>query len=116
MKIAASIDYDVVTRPSGLPDDFQPAPVTSLKFLTIKAIDGFRVDAALWQPSGKQPADTTLIVMVHGSGGNYTQAPNSTLGRSFSERGLAALAINTRQHDDKRNTDKHLDVSRDIDE
>src|ERR1700738_4146434 len=81
-QIAASIEYEIVTRPSGLPDDFQPASGTSLKFLAIKAIDGFRVDAALWQPSGEQPADTALIVMVHGSGDNYTLAANSTLSRS----------------------------------
>ena len=114
-QIAASIEYEIVTHPSGLPDTFQPASGTSLKFLAIKAIDGFRVDAALWQPSGKQSADTTLIVMVHGSGNNYTVAPNSTLSRSLSQKGYASLAINTRQHDDKIYTENFLDIRRDID-
>jgi pimeloyl-ACP methyl ester carboxylesterase len=114
-QVAATIEYEIVTRPSGLPDTFQPASGTSLKFLAIKAIDGFRVDAALWQPSGKQPADTTLIVMVHGSGNNYTLAPNSTLSRSLSQKGYASLAINTRQHDDKIYTENFLDIRRDID-
>jgi pimeloyl-ACP methyl ester carboxylesterase len=114
-QVAASIEYDVVTRPSGLPDDFQPGPGTSLKFLAIKAIDGFRVDAALWQPSDKQPAHTALLVMVHGSGCNYTLAPNSTLSRSLSQKGYAALAINTRQHDDQIYTENFLDIPRDID-
>ena len=114
-QIAASIEYEIVTHPSGLPDTFQPASGTSLKFLAIKAIDGFRVDAALWQPSGKQSPDTTLIVMVHGSGNNYTVAPNSTLSRSLSQKGYASLAINTRQHDDKIYTENFLDIRRDID-
>ena len=114
-QVAASIEYDFVARPSGLPDDLQPLPGTSLKFLSIRAIDGFLVDAALWHPEAKQPAETTLIIMVHGSGGNYARAPNSTLGRSLSGNGFAVLAINTRQHDDKRNTDNFFDSSRDID-
>jgi predicted alpha/beta-fold hydrolase len=69
----------------------------------------------LWQPEAKPPAETTLIIMVHGSGGSYARAPNSTLSRSLSGNGFAALAINTRQHDDKRNTDNFFDISRDID-
>ena len=114
-QIAASIEYDFVSRPAGLSDDFLPIEGTSLKFLTIKAIDGFQVEAALWQPNGKKPADTTLIVMAHGSGGSYRRAPESTLGPRLAAKGYAVLAINTRQHDDKINTDNFFDVRRDID-
>jgi pimeloyl-ACP methyl ester carboxylesterase len=114
-QIAASIEYDFVVRPTGLSSDFDPREGTSLKFLTIKAIDGFQVDASLWQPSEKQPADTTLIVMVHGSGGSYQRAPESSLGSRFATKGYASLAINTRQHDDGINTDNFLDARRDID-
>src|SRR5712692_4757942 len=64
-QIAASIEYDFVARPTGLSPDFDQSEGISLRFLAIKAIDGFQVDAALWQPSGKQSADTTLIGMVH---------------------------------------------------
>jgi pimeloyl-ACP methyl ester carboxylesterase len=114
-QIAASIEYDFIARPAGLPDDLQPADGTSLKFLAIKAIDGFAIEAALWQPNGKPPAETTLVVMVHGSGGSYRRAPESTLAPRLAAKGYAALAINTRQHDDKINTDNFLDVRRDID-
>jgi pimeloyl-ACP methyl ester carboxylesterase len=86
-----------------------------LRFLAIKAIDGFQVDAALWQPSGKQPVETTLIVMVHGSGASYRGAPQSALGPRLATKGYASLAINTRQHDERLNTDNFLDVRRDID-
>jgi pimeloyl-ACP methyl ester carboxylesterase len=113
-QIAASIEYDFVARPTGLSPDFDRSEGNSLRFLAIKAIDGFRVDAALWQPSGKQAADTTLIVMVHGSGGSYRQAPQSGLGPRLAAKGYASLAIDTRQHDDKINTDNFLDVRRDI--
>lgn len=114
-QLAAGIEYSYVERPDGLPDDYRASAGTSLKFLSIKAIDGFLVQAALWLPEAKPPAQTTLIVMVHGSGGNYARSPNSALSRSLSASGYAALAINTRQHDDKRNTDNFFEISRDID-
>ena len=114
-QIAAGIEYSYIERPGGLPDDYRAQTGTSLKFLSIKTIDGFGVQAALWQPDAKPSAATTLIVMVHGSGGNYARDPTSALSRSLSENGFAALAINTRQHDDKRNTDNFFETSRDID-
>jgi pimeloyl-ACP methyl ester carboxylesterase len=114
-QVAASIEYETVPRPAGLPDNFQPEPGVLLQFLAIKAIDGFRVDAALWQPNGKQRADTPLIVMVHGAGDNYYYGPNASLARGLSAKGYAALAINTRQHDAGIGTDNFLDIRRDID-
>jgi len=114
-QIAAGIEYSYVERPGGLPDDFTAPTGTSLTFLSIKAIDGFLVEAALWRPATKPAADTTMIIMVHGSGSNYARDPSSTLGRNLSAVGFAALAINTRQHDDKRNTDNFYETSRDID-
>jgi pimeloyl-ACP methyl ester carboxylesterase len=114
-QIAASIEYDFVARPAGLPPDFDQRDGASPRFLAIKAIDGFQVDASLWQPAGKQAADTTLLVMVHGSGDSYRRAPQSGLAPRLAARGYASLAINTRQHDEKINTDNFLDVRRDID-
>src|SRR5262245_46945066 len=70
-EIAASIQYDFVQQPEGLSADFAHRDGISLKFLTIKAIDGFKSDGALWQANAKRPSDTTLIIMVHGSGGSY---------------------------------------------
>jgi pimeloyl-ACP methyl ester carboxylesterase len=113
-QIAASIEYEAVQRPAGLPENFQAAPGTSLQFLAIKAIDGFRVDAALWQPSGKQPADTPLIIMALGDN-NYHSPPQSTLGRGLAEKGYAALAINTRNRDGNIFRQNFLDLRRDID-
>jgi hypothetical protein len=40
-QVAASIEYGFVARPFGLPDDLQPLPGTSLKFLSIKASMAF---------------------------------------------------------------------------
>jgi hypothetical protein len=59
---AATIDYDFIERPANLPNGFVASAGTTLRFLAIKAIDGFRVDAALWQPPDKSVAATTLIV------------------------------------------------------
>jgi pimeloyl-ACP methyl ester carboxylesterase len=114
-QLAAGIEYSYIERPASLPDDYGVVAGTSLKFLSIKAIDGNLVQAALWQPEAISPADATLVVIVHGSGGSYARAPNSLLSGDLSARGFAALAINTRQHDDKRNTDNFFETSRDID-
>ena len=46
-QVAASIEFDAAPRPPVLPEDMQPLPGASLKFLAIKAIDGFKIDAAL---------------------------------------------------------------------
>lgn len=72
MQIAASTGYETTPSPPGVPEDMQPLPGAHLRFLSIEAIDGFRVAAALWQPDQKTPANTTLLVQVHGSGGNDT--------------------------------------------
>jgi pimeloyl-ACP methyl ester carboxylesterase len=114
-QIAASIEYNFVPRPTGLSGDFDAREDSSLRFLSIKAIDAFRVEAALWHPNDKEPVETTLIVMVHGSGGSYRRAPESALGPRLAVKGYASLAVNTRQHDQHINTDNFYDVSRDID-
>jgi pimeloyl-ACP methyl ester carboxylesterase len=113
-QIAESIEYEIIPRPAGLPNDMQPLPGASLRFLSTKAIDGFKVEAALWQPENKAPVDTTMIVQVHGSGGNLGSFPLRALARVLSAKGYAALSISTRQHDEHVNTDNFFDVRRDI--
>src|SRR5215475_8560836 len=96
---AAGIDYDFVDRPANLPTDFQASAGTSLRFLAIKAIDGFRVDAALWQPEGKPTSATTLIVGVHGAGGNfYSGSPIASVSPLLAGEGYGVLTISTRWH------------------
>ena len=56
-RIAASVEYEAARPPDGLPDDMQALPGASLGFLSIKAVDGFKVQAALWQPENKPPAE-----------------------------------------------------------
>ena len=113
-QIAASIEFDAAPRPPGLPEDMQPLPGASLKFLSIKAIDGFKVDAALWQPDGVQPDRTAILVQVHGSGSNLAELPLRAIARALSSKGYAALSISTRQHDTNINTDNFFDVRKDI--
>ena len=113
-QIAASIKYEIAPPPTALPDDMQPLPGASLRFLSIKAIDGFNVQAALWHPENKPRAETTMIVQVHGSGGNLASLPLRVIARALSAKGYAALSISTRQHDERMNTDNFFDVRRDI--
>src|ERR1700720_1540497 len=113
-QIAATIEYETAPPPAGPPDDMQPLPGASLRFLSIKAIDGFKVQAALWQPEEKPPCETAMIVQVHGSGGNLASLPLRALARGLSAKGYAALSISTRQHDEHVNTDLFFDVRRDI--
>jgi len=46
---AASIEYEFVARPVAVPAE---QAGENLRFLEIRAIDGARVKAALWQPGG----------------------------------------------------------------
>ena len=111
---AASIEYNFHDRPPSVPGEFMAPGGINLRFLAIKAIDGFRVDAALWQPDGKAPDATTLFVAVHGSGGNFVNPPLGFLSRDLAGKGYGVLAINTRQHSERVNTDNFLEVRRDI--
>lgn len=111
---AASIDYETVERPAGLSPDYVAPNGATLRFLAIKAIDGFRVDAALWQPEARSAAETTLVVAVHGSGGNYAYEPVGPLSAALAAKGYAVLGINTRQHDDRVNTENFVEIRRDI--
>ncbi|MBM3546070.1 MAG: hypothetical protein FJX54_03895, partial [Alphaproteobacteria bacterium] len=45
--VAASITYEETPRPKGLPDELKPLPDVGLRFLSISAIDGFKIAAAL---------------------------------------------------------------------
>ena len=89
-QIAASIEYEAARPPDSLPDDMEPLPGASLRFLSIKAIDGFRIQAALWQPEGIPPTDIAIIVQVHGSGGNLASLPLRVIGRALSARGYGS--------------------------
>jgi hypothetical protein len=111
---AAGIDYDFIERPAGLAPEFAAPAGASLRFLAIKAIDGFQVNAALWQPDDKPAAATTLVVSVHGSGDNFAKPPIGFLSPALVAKGFGVLAINTRQHDQRVNTENFVEVRRDI--
>lgn len=112
--VAASITYEETPRPEGLPSDLQPLPNVRLRFLSISAIGGFKVAAALWQPLAKPAASTTLLVQVHGSGGNFASVQLRATARTLSAQGVAALSVSTRQHDGNVNTDNFFEIRRDI--
>jgi pimeloyl-ACP methyl ester carboxylesterase len=111
---AAGIEYEFVDRPAGVPGEFQPGPDAGVSFLKITAIDGSRVDGALTQPKTKAPADSVLILSVHGSGGSFHGDPNGFLARLLASKGYAVLGINTRQSGSRVNTDSFLEIRRDI--
>ena len=111
---AASIEYEIVERPSELRPEFRAPDGVSLHFLAITAIDGVRVDGVLWQPTATAPADTTLVIHIHGSGANYWKPPGDGLGADLAAGGRGMLAINTRQHDEHVATDNFFDIRRDI--
>lgn len=110
----AQISYRAIARPTYVPADFVAARGETIRFLSVKAIDGVRDDAALCQPAGKPPAGTTLIVQDHGSGSNFYRPPMGALCRGLALKGYAMLTFNNRAHDKAINTDNFLDVRRDI--
>jgi pimeloyl-ACP methyl ester carboxylesterase len=111
---AAAIEYEIVERPPNLRPQFRAPDGVSLTFLAITAIDGYRVDGALWQSAATAPADTTLVIHIHGSGANYWKPPGDGLGAGLAAGGRALLAINTRQHDEHVATENFFDIRRDI--
>src|ERR1700722_62416 len=95
---AAAIEYEFVDRPPDLRPPLRAPDGVSLQFLAITAIDGSRIDAALWHCAGKTPADTTLVIHVHGSGANYAKPPGDGLGAGLAAGGGALPALHTRPH------------------
>jgi pimeloyl-ACP methyl ester carboxylesterase len=113
---AASVTYDFTARPADIPPAFAADPaVASLRFLTIKAIDGFAVRAALFQPAHKAVAATTLIIGDHGSGDSYAKQPQDFLAKGLAAKGYAFLSINDRAHDEHVNTANFYEIARDVD-
>lgn len=104
---AASIEYEFLARPAAVAADYDGA---NLRFVAIKALDGARVDAALWQP----PSAGTLVLSVHGSGETFHGNPNGPLAKGLAEKGYAVLGINTRQSGPRVNTDNFMEVRRDV--
>jgi hypothetical protein len=63
-QIAASVEYDIIPPPAGLSGYFRPSEATSLKFLAIKTIDGLPMEAALWQPNGREAARPRVLAVL----------------------------------------------------
>jgi hypothetical protein len=111
---AAGIEYEFVTRPAEVPAEYDAPAGTSLRFLAIRAIDGSRVDAALWHPGARPIFSMPLVVSVHGSGESFHGNPNGPLARGLAAKGYGVLGINTRQSGKRVNTDNFMEVRRDI--
>ncbi|MDA2934849.1 alpha/beta hydrolase [Acidobacteria bacterium AH-259-D05] len=112
--IVTSIKYQFVPRPD-LPKHMAAPQGTQLRFINIKAIDDFVICGALWEPQGIVPSDVVAFLYMPGSGGNYhSSGIVSFLPKMLLADGYAALAINTRQHDQYVNTDSLLDIRKDI--
>ncbi len=122
--VAATVEYETIPTPT-LPPNGQPGigmdymqarPGSTLTYLTIKTIDGFKNKAALWRPMNKAAADTTMIISVHGGGNDFTQVPVRALGIGLSPQGYAVLAMNDRQSgSENESRDNFYDISTDID-
>jgi pimeloyl-ACP methyl ester carboxylesterase len=111
---AAGIEYAFVARPADVPAEYDAPAGTSLRFLAITAIDGSRVEAALWQPGDRPVNTTTLVISVHGSGGTFHGQLNGFFSMGLAAKGYSVLGINTRQSGKRVNTDNFLDVRRDL--
>jgi pimeloyl-ACP methyl ester carboxylesterase len=98
-----------------VPQDLEAPAGATLRFLAIKAIDETRVGAALWQPAGKPAAETTLIVGVHGSGGNFfSGSPMASVSPLLATKGYGVMTISMRWHGELRNVDNFLEGRRNI--
>jgi pimeloyl-ACP methyl ester carboxylesterase len=112
--VVASISYQVVDRPALVPASFVAPDGVNLSFLSYTTIDAATNLAALVQPHTTQPADTTLIVYVHGSGGNFYGSVAANEIMQLAQHGYAGLTISTRGHDEHINTDNFFDTRNDL--
>ena len=67
------------------------------ELICIKTEDGISLTGLLYQP--QQGEIRAGVVMIHGYGGNFYTDVMSFLPQSLAARGMAALAINMRDHD-----------------
>ena len=72
-------------------------PSVQTELVRIKTEDGISLTGLLYQP--QQGEIRAGLVMVHGYGGNFYTDVMSFLPQSLAARGMAALAINMRDHD-----------------
>jgi pimeloyl-ACP methyl ester carboxylesterase len=110
----ASISYRPIARPTNAPPDFVAPAGVNLQFYSITAIDGVANDVAFVTPEGRQPQDTTMVIHLHGSGGNLYGATSARLALQLVKHGYANMTINTRQHDEGLNADNFFDIRNDI--
>jgi pimeloyl-ACP methyl ester carboxylesterase len=110
----AAISYVSVSRPPAAADNFTAPDGASLQFYAITTIDAVTNDAAVVMPRGRQPQSTTMVIHVHGSGGNLYAVTGAQLAMQLVPHGYASMTINTRQHDDAINTDNFFDIRNDI--
>jgi pimeloyl-ACP methyl ester carboxylesterase len=112
--VAASVSYQVVDRPAQVPASFTAPNGVDLSFLAYTAIDGETNLAALVQPLTRTPGETTLVLYVHGSGGNFYGSVAGSEVMPLAQQGYAGLSINTRGHDQQINTDNFFDTRNDL--
>lgn len=55
-----------------------------------------------------------MIIGVHGSGTNFAEGAIGLISPELSSRRYGVLGVNTRQHDERQNTDNFLHIRRDI--
>jgi len=72
-------------------------PSVRTELVRIKAEDGISLTGLLYRPD--QAEIRAGVVMVHGYGGNFYTDVMSFLPQALAARGIAALAINMRDHD-----------------
>jgi pimeloyl-ACP methyl ester carboxylesterase len=112
--VVASVSYQVVDRPAQVPPSFTAPDGVDLTFLSYTAIDGSTNLAAHVQPHATAAAETTLIVYVHGSGGNFYGSVAGNEVMPLAQHGYAGLTISTRGHDQHINTDNFFDTRHDL--
>jgi alpha-beta hydrolase superfamily lysophospholipase len=112
--IVASISYRPIERPANAAPDFTTPENADLQFYSITTFDRVSNDAAVVTPHGGQPQNTTMVIHVHGGGGNLYGTTEAQLALQLVQHGYASMAVNTRSHDDALNTDNSFDIRNDI--
>lgn len=96
-ELHSGIFFQQVEKPPFISDDFENSENVTIRYFDIRTDrDDHTINACLWQPEGKEPGETKIIVGVHGSNSLYCLSTIGYLFSAMTSRGFAFLGVNMR--------------------
>jgi pimeloyl-ACP methyl ester carboxylesterase len=89
--------YQEINKPEYVPPEFSGGTNILVRYYQLRNdSSGHTINGSLWQPNEKKPRETTVILGMHGTLGNYFSATIGFLFQKMVARGFAFFGINMR--------------------